>query len=238
MDINEFFKVDFWEMILRTTLSFIVLLILARLLGKKQMSQLTFFNYITGITIGSIAADIAGETKTPFFNGLISLIWWSALTALIGYIGMKSSKSRILIDDEPTIVIKEGKILENAMKSIRLNIDDLSMLLREQGVFSTQDVNYAILEPNGKLSILKKINEQTATKKDLNITSAPPSHIPTEVIADGKLLEDNLKRLNVSKGWINKRLKDQGIHSVEEVFYGEIQPDGSLYIDLKSDQIK
>ncbi len=99
MDINEFFKVDFWEMILRTTLSFIVLLILARLLGKKQMSQLTFFNYITGITIGSIAADIAGETETPFFNGLISLVWWSALTVLIGYIGMKSGKARVLIDD-------------------------------------------------------------------------------------------------------------------------------------------
>ncbi len=134
--------------------------------------------------------------------------------------------------------MKEGKILESAMKSVRLNIDDLSMMLREQGVFSTQDVNYAVLEPNGELSILKKVNQQEATKKDLNIVGVSPSHIPTEVIVDGKILEDNIDKLNVSKEWIDKRLKDQGIHSVEEVFYGEIQPDGSLYIDLKSDQIK
>lgn len=150
MNIDEFSQIDFWEIILRTSLTFIILLVLARFLGKKQLSQLTFFHYITGITVGSIAADIAGESETPFFNGIISLIWWSSLTIFVGYIGLISRKARILIDDEPTIIIKEGKILEHIMKSVRLNIDDLSMMLREQGIFSTQDVHYAVLEPDGK----------------------------------------------------------------------------------------
>jgi len=235
MNIDEFFKVNFWEMILRTTLSFAVLLLLARLLGKKQLSQLTFFNYITGITIGSIAADIAGETETPFTNGLISLIWWSFLTGLVGYIGIKSSKARIVLDGEPTIVIKEGKILEKAMQSIRLNIDDLSMMLREQGVFSTQDVDYAVLEPNGKLSILKKVKQQPATKQDLKVSTPIPKYFPSEIISDGKFISKNLEELNLTKESILQQLQKQGIHSVEEVFYAEIQNDGSLYIDLKKD---
>lgn len=95
---DDFMKVSFWEMTLRSITSFFVLLLFARLLGKKQLSQLTFFNYVTGITIGSIAADISAESETPFFNGFISLVWWFILTILIGYIGLKSSKARILFD--------------------------------------------------------------------------------------------------------------------------------------------
>lgn len=152
---DEILQVDFWEMILRSTVSFFVLLALARILGKKQLSHLTFFNYVTGITIGSIAADIAGESESHFFNGLIGLIWWSILTILVGYIGLKSSTARILFDGQPTIVIKVGKILKEALQGTRLNLDDLSMMLRERDIFSIQDVHNAILEPNGKLSVLK-----------------------------------------------------------------------------------
>ncbi|MEW4241197.1 DUF421 domain-containing protein [Priestia megaterium] len=235
MNIDEFSQIDFWEIILRTSLTFIILLVLARFLGKKQLSQLTFFHYITGITVGSIAADIAGESETPFFNGIISLIWWSSLTIFVGYIGLISRKARILIDDEPTIIIKEGKILEHIMKSVRLNIDDLSMMLREQGIFSTQDVHYAVLEPDGKLSILKKADQQNATKKDLHIHSLSHHHIPTEVISDGKILNENLHELNITKEWLMKRLKEKDIHSIEEIFYAEVQPNGCIYIDLKND---
>ncbi|WP_379969582.1 YetF domain-containing protein [Ectobacillus sp. sgz5001026] len=238
MNIDEFYQLDFWEIILRSTISFIVLLVLARLLGKKQLSQLTFFNYITGITIGSIAANIAGENETSFLNGLTSIIWWSFLTFVMEYIGIKSSKARIILDDEPTIVMKEGKILEKALKSVRLNIDDFSMMLREQGVFSSKDVSYAVLEPDGKLSILKKVENQLVTKKDLQVPTTIPKYLPTEIISDGEIVHKNLKELDVTKEWVLQQLKKQGIHSIEEVFYAEIQTDGSLYIDLKRDKIK
>jgi uncharacterized membrane protein YcaP (DUF421 family) len=237
MNISEFFKVDFVEITLRTTFSFIALFTLARILGKKQLSHLTFFNYITGITIGSITADIAAEIETPFFNGLLSIIVWSLLSMLVGYIGIKSSKARIILDDEPTIVIKEGKILEKTMHKLRLNIDDLSMLLRQQGIFSTLDVHYAILEPDGKLSILKKAEQQPATKQDLHVPNTPPTYLPSEIISDGKFVEKNFQELNITKDEILQKLHAQGIHSIEEIFYAEIQADGSLYVDFKRDNL-
>ncbi|MFS0604060.1 DUF421 domain-containing protein [Peribacillus frigoritolerans] len=229
--------IDFFEMILRATASFIVLLILTRLLGRKQLSQLTFFNYITGITIGSIAADIGGESETPFFNGLTSLVWWSFLTFLVSYLGLKSSKVRVTIDGEPIIVIKEGKIFEEKLKKLRLNMDDLSMLLREQNVFSVQDVANATFEPNGKLSIMLKPENQPVTKKDQNVLTVKPMYIPMELVVDGKVVEKNLKESGVSKEWLKNQLKNFKVN-MQDVFYVELQKDGSLYIDKRGDDVK
>lgn len=229
--------IDFFEMILRATASFIVLLILTRLLGRKQLSQLTFFNYITGITIGSIAADIGGESETPFFNGLTSLVWWSFLTFLVGYLGLKSSKVRVIIDGEPIIVIKEGKIFEEELIKLRLNMDDLSMLLREQNVFSVQDVANATFEPNGKLSIMLKPENQPVTKKDQNVLTVKPMYIPMELVVDGKVVEKNLKESGISKEWLKNQLENFKVN-MKDVFYVELQKDGSLYIDKRGDDVK
>lgn len=123
------------------------------------------------------------------------------------------------------MVIKNGKIVEEALKSTKINLDDLSMLLRSKDIFSITEVDYAILESNGELSILKK-QENQKTQNRL--------YMPIEIIIDGNLIYRNLKELNIDKTWIYKELKNQGINSIEEVLYGEIQEDGSLYIDKKS----
>lgn len=123
------------------------------------------------------------------------------------------------------MVIKNGKIVEEALKSTKINLDDLSMLLRSKDIFSITEVDYAILESNGELSILKK-QENQKTQNRL--------YMPIEIIIDGNLVYRNLKELNIDKTWIYKELKNQGINSIEEVLYGEIQEDGSLYIDKKS----
>src|SRR5690606_8479864 len=161
---------------------------LARFMGKKQISQLTFFHYVTGITIGSIAANIAGESETPFLNGMIAMVMWAVLTIIANFLTFKSHKVRILLDDQPTIVIKNGKIVEKALKKMRLYFNELNMMLREQSIFEMKDVHYAILETNGMLSVLLKPNEEAATKKDLKISSPLPKYIPTEVITDGQVL--------------------------------------------------
>lgn len=232
---EEFFKVDFWEMIMRTTFAFLVLLILARIMGKKQIAQLTFFHYVTGITIGSIAADIAGESRTPFLNGIIAMIWWAVLTLLMSYIAFKSKKARIILDDQPTIVVYEGKIIEASLKKLRLHLNDLNMMLREQSIFSIKDVHYAILETNGQLSVLKKAGQEAATKKDVNASAPVPKYIPTEVIAEGKITDKNLTELNLTEEWLYEQLKKQGIGNAEHIFYAEVQTDGSLHVDMKSE---
>ena len=216
---DEFLEVDFWEMIMRTTFAFIVLLILARIMGKKQISQLTFFHYVTGITIGSIAADIAGESETPFLNGIISMIWWAVLTLLMSYIAFKSKKARIILDDQPTIVVFEGKIVEASLKKLRLHLNDLSMMLREQSIFSIKDVHYAILETNGKLSVLKKAGLEAATKKDVNASAQVPKYIPTEVIAEGKITNRNLKELNLDGRMVVRTIEKAGYWKSQNMFF-------------------
>ena len=235
MGIDELLDIHLWETLFRTTISFIVLLILARLMGKKQISQLTFFHYVTGITIGSIAAEIAAQQETPFVDGIIAMIWWAMLTLLMSYIALKSKRARVILDDQPTIVIYEGKIIEEAMKKSRLHLNDLNMMLREQSIFSIKDVQYALLETNGNLSVMKKAGQEPATKKDVNAPAPEPKYLPSEIISDGKIVKKNLTELNLTEEWVYEQLKKQGIGKVEQVFYAEIQTDGSLHIDVRSD---
>lgn len=227
---------DFLEMILRATGAFIVLLIMTRLMGRKQLSQLTFFNYITGIALGTIAASMASETNVNYLNGLTSLIWWSFLTILVGYIGLKSSKARVIMDGQPAVVIKQGKVLENELGKLRLDMDDLTMLLREQKIFSIKDVENAVFESNGKLSIMLKEEKKPVTKQDQNIFTVKPKYIPMELIVDGKIVEKNLKEAGVSLDWITNQLSSQNLN-LEEVFYVELQKDGTLYVDKRSDNL-
>jgi uncharacterized membrane protein YcaP (DUF421 family) len=230
----EFFKFDVLEMIYRTTGAFVALLILARLLGKKQLSQLTFFHYITGIAFGSIAAEIAGQTDVKFMEGLTALIWWALLTMLASYISLKSSNLRIVLDDQPAIVIKEGAIMENAMKKEKLHVNDLMMMLREQSIFTLQDVHYAILETNGQLSVMKKITQQGATKQDVKASTTAPKYLPTELISDGKVMEKNLTELSLTEEWLMQELRKKGVESADQVFIAQVQDDGTLFVELKN----
>ncbi|MGN7386993.1 YetF domain-containing protein [Sporosarcina sp. SAFN-015] len=231
-------SMHFWEMVSRTTFAFITLMILARLMGKKQISQLTFFHYVTGITIGSIAADIAAQSETPFLNGAVGLIWWALLTVFVNYLTMKSKKARKLFDDSPTIVIHRGKISEQGMKKARLTLNDLNMMLREQSIFTVTDVNYAILETNGQLSVMKKASQEAATRKDVKAPGQEPKYIPTEIISDGNLIKENLTELNLTEEWVYEQLKKNGIGKVEQVYYAEITGDGSLHIDMRTEDKK
>lgn len=228
---------SFWEMIVRATVTFIVLHFLARVLGKEQLGQLTFFNYITGITIGSIAGEIVSHDNTHFLNAITSLVWWSVLTLLVSYITLKSRKAKNLLDDIPKIIIKDGKILGNELKSARLPIVDLNMLLRMQGIFSVQDVQFAVLETNGQLSVFKKVAQQNATKQDVKAKIDVPKYMPFTIIAEGKIVTENFPGQNFTEEWLDNELKKHGVNSIEQVFYAEIQSDGSVYMDLRDDNL-
>jgi uncharacterized membrane protein YcaP (DUF421 family) len=220
---------------IRTLLGFFVLFLLTRVLGKKQLSQMTFFTYITGIALGNIAGDMVVHRDIKLIDGVTGLILWAALTFTLEFISLKSSKARVFLDGEPTIVIKNGKILEKAMASNKLNMDDLSMLLRTKNVFSVSDVDYAVLEPNGDLSVLKKVELEPVTKKDAQIAAIPRRYLPTELIVDGKIVKNNLRELNLSEEWLNQQLLLQGVHKLDDVFFAELQSDGTVYIDKKTD---
>ncbi|CAH0347458.1 DUF421 domain-containing protein [Bacillus sp. CECT 9360] len=218
---------------LRTLIGFFLLLILTRILGKKQISQLTFFTYITGIALGSIAGDMVVHRDIKIIDGVTGLTLWAVLTLIMEYVSLKSAKARVLLDGEPSIIIKKGKIVEKAMSANKLNMDDLTMLLRLKDVFSVAEVDYAILEPNGQLSVLKKEEHVPTIRKDFNIQTTPRLYLPTELVVDGKAIPRNLAELNKSEAWLIDQLQIKGIDSMDEILYAELQSDGTIHIDKK-----
>lgn len=216
---------------IRSVTAFILLLVMTRIMGKKQLSQLTFFDYCVGITIGSVAATMSVDQNVKMANGFISLIIWGLFPIILAYLGMKSRKFIDITDGRPAIVIKNGQVLEKSMKQNQLAIDELMMLLREKSVFKIEDVEMAVLETNGELSILKKAAQQAVTPEVLGI-QVKEEEAPTLLIADGTLLEKNIAMLSYSKQWVLDEIKKQGASDIKDVFIAQIDDSGKLYLDL------
>jgi uncharacterized membrane protein YcaP (DUF421 family) len=230
---------SFSDISLRLISSFIVLLLLTRIMGRKEIGQLTFFNFVSAIAIGSIASSLAVIENLSIANGIYALTGWALLTIIVGFIDIKSKKTRLIVEGQPVIVIKEGKVMENELRKLRLDMNALNALLRKKNVFSIEEVDYAILETDGKLSVMKIDDKQPLTKKDMNVRKVKTNlyPIPTEIISDGKFNEKNLSKLKIDESWVLKQLHEANIQSVSEVFYAEIQKDGTLYIDKRNDDV-
>lgn len=226
------------EQIFRLSLAFVVLFILTRIMGRKEISQMTFFNFVSSIAIGSIAANLAVNANLSVRNGVIALVGWTAFTLLLAYVDIKFREMRKITTGEPIVVMKDGKIMENSLRATQLDIDALKTLLRQKNIFHMKDVEYAIFETSGKLSVMKYEHKQPVTKEDLHVlTKVKMYPAATQVISDGVIDVDNLSRLHVDENWLAQQLQKAGISTISEVFYAEVQPDGSLYIDKKNDDM-
>ncbi len=223
--------------VVRSIIAFFTLLIFAKILGKQQISQLTFFDYVLGITIGSIASELTIDLTSRAWPHWIGLLCWATLGFLMEYITMKWRYAAKYINGEPTIVIMNGKIMESALRKMKFPISDIMELLRNKNVFDLSEVDFAIIESNGQLSVLKKPEYEPVTAKDLKITKKP-SGISTELIYDGILIEENLKQIKKDKKWLDKQLKSHGVKDISEVFIATLNPAGSFYVDLYKDHIK
>lgn len=227
------------ELIVRISLGFIVLFILARIMGRKEISQMTFFNFVSAIAIGSIAANLAVNQNLSIQNGVFALAGWTAFTLVMDLIDIKSKKARKVTTGDPITVIKEGKIVERALKKSRLDIDALKTMLRQKNIFSLADVDYAIFETNGNLSVMPKEPKQPLTKSDMNKVNPSKKMVPlpTEVITDGMVLTNNLTKLKLDQAWLDQQLQQAGIKSASDVFYAEVQQDGTLFTDNRDNLI-
>ncbi|RII34879.1 DUF421 domain-containing protein [Clostridium chromiireducens] len=222
--------------LVRSIIAFFSLLIFAKILGKQQISQLTFFDYALGITIGSIAATLTTDLSSRAWPHFVGLLTWCLLGYLMEYVTEKWRYAAKYIEGEPTIVIMNGKIMENALKKMKYTAADLMGLLRVKDVFDLSQVDFAIIEPNGQLSVLRKPEYEPLTPKDMSILKAP-SGISTELIYDGILINENLKQLNKTEKWLMAQLKMHEIKDVSEVFIATLTPSGSLYIDKYDDHM-
>ena len=223
--------------LVRAIIGFFSLLIFARILGKEQISQLTFFDYILGITIGSIASELTVDLSSRAWPHWVGLITWASLAYLMEIISLKWRYAAKYIEGEPAIVIMNGRIMEDVLRKMKIRISDIMVLLRNKGVFDLNEVDYVIMEPNGQISVLKKSEHLPLTPKDMNI-SVSPTGISTELIYDGEIVEENLKEMNKDTKWLMKELKKRGIKDVSEVFLATLNDAGSLYVDKYKDNIK
>lgn len=223
--------------LVRSIIGFFSLLIFAKVLGKQQISQLTFFDYVLGITIGSISGSLTTDLSSRAWPHWVGLITWATLGYLMEVISIRWRYAAKYLEGEPTIVIMNGKIMEDALKKMKYTVAEVLGLLRGKDIFNLNEVAYAILEPNGDISVLKKPEYLPLTPKDMNIT-VKPSGISTEMIYDGIVIEENLRQLNKDKKWLLEQLKIHGIKDPSEVFLLTLDPGGNLYIDKYKDHMK
>lgn len=223
--------------IVRSFISFAFLMVMTRIMGKKQLSQLTFFDYCVGITIGSIAAAMAIDQNIKISNGIVGLIILGIFSVFLSYGGLKSIKFRHLTDGTPSIVIEQGKILEKNLKKSKMSTDELMLFLREKGIFKVSDVEMAVVETNGQLSVMKKSDQQPLTPHQLGL-AVKEEHGPAIVITDGQLLRKSLSALGYSTKWLLNEIIKQGATGYNDVFLAQIDSSGNVYVDLYNDQIE
>ena len=204
------------KVLLTSLLSVGALFAVAKIMGHKQMSQLDFFDYISGITIGSIAAELATELEEPL-KPLIAIAVYGAAAVLLSKITSLFPKTRKYINGTPTILMNNGKLYRENLKKAKLDLSEFMVMCRQQGYFNLSDIQTAVFEFNGKLSILPVSKKRPANPEDLNLSPAP-EFIHTEVIMDGRILDENLKRMGLDDKWLLKQLNAQGYKKAEEVF--------------------
>lgn len=223
--------------VVRGIIAFFTLLIFARILGKQQISELTFFDYIVGITIGGLASKLTTDLTTSAWSHWVGLVVWTSLSFILQKITLKWKKAAEYINGKPTIVIMDGKILEDSLKNVRYTLSDVLEELRDKDIFDLREVAFAVLERNGKLSVLKKSHFLPATRQDLNIQPIASS-MDKQLIYDGIIIDENLNSINKTRKWLNEQLKKRGINNPSDVFMASFNPNKELYIDLYKDHLK
>lgn len=206
---------EFVQVILTSLLSVVALFLITKILGHKQVAQLDFFDYVNGITIGSIGAELATELESPE-KPLIALAVYGLSSLTLSVLARKLPRTRKFINGSPTILLNEGKLYRKNLKKAKLDLSEFLLLCREQGYFDLAEIHTAVFEHNGKLSVLPAAASRPATPSDLKIP-VKAAHVGTELIMDGRVMGDNLSRAGKDPAWLQSRLALQGYQSAREI---------------------
>ena len=226
---------EWLHIIVRAILFLAILFFITKLIGKKQISELSFFEYVSGITIGSIAGEVIMGLEDNMFYGILGVLIFGLATFAVDILSLKSKKFRDIFEGKGTVLIEDGKILEENLKKEKYTIDDLSALLRKKNVFKTADVEFAVLEPKGDLSVFLKRENQPLTPKDLKLPVANEKVTQT-IIMDGKILDDSLSAAGQTREWLNTELEKLGV-LLENVFMAQVDSYGEITVDVYDDKL-
>ena len=224
---------DILKIILLSIFSEIILFILSKLMGNKEMSQLSMFDYIIGITIGSIAAEMATSLENNFMEPLIAMSVYALIAVAISIISYKSIKFRRLIYGNSLILLDNGELYKKNFKTAKLDINEFLEQCRTNGYFNLNDIQTAILESNGKISFLPKSAKRPVTPEDMNLTSQI-STVLTNVIIDGHVIQENLEHSGHDLIWLNNELGKQNISDISSVLLAMCDNNNNLSVYMEN----
>lgn len=229
---------DILHVIFLSVGSVVTLFILTKIMGYRQMSELSMFDYINGITIGSIAAEMATELEADFMNPIIAMVVYTIFSVALSYISTKSYKARQFIAGKPIILINDGEIYEKNLKKAKIDMSELLVQCRINGYFDISKIKTAVLEDNGKISFLPQSTDRPITPGDLGI-SPKAEYLVANLIIDGVVMEDNLRHCGKDMKWLNTMLNAHGIKRTEDVLLATCDIDNTFHVFQKnSDEMK
>lgn len=218
---------DILKVVVLSVVSEIVLFVLTKLMGNKEMSQLSMFDYIIGITIGSIAAEMATALESDYMQPLVAMIVYAIIAIVISLVCTKSLKARRFIYGNSLILMDKGKLYRKNFKTAKLDLNEFLVQCRVNGYFNLSDVKTAILESNGKISFLPKSENRPTTPSDFNMAPSPAT-INVNLILDGRILYENLKNSGHDEMWLQKQLVSQGFEKPEQIFLATLDNQNHL----------
>ncbi|MBQ3380103.1 MAG: DUF421 domain-containing protein [Clostridia bacterium] len=221
--------------LVRTIILYILIIAALRLTGKRQLGELQPSELVLSIMISDLACVPMANTGIPLLGGVIPMVTIVSMEIILSFIILKSNRARRVITGQPSIIISKGVVNQREMERLRINIDDLMEELRQKNVVSIEEVNYAILETTGKLSVFSRNDLNPVQKSDVDIKVEKFASIPVPIIADGELDEGNLKKLGLDHGWISKTLKEHGIKNKKGVLYMTVDENKKVFI-IKRDR--
>lgn len=231
------FFLDFGEYTLRAFISVCLLFIMAKIIGPRQIAQMTFYDYALGISTGSIAAATAVDTRIPLWGAAVGLFVYALVSIAMAFWGSKSIRARRFFTGKPEILLYKGRFLEKNLKRNHLDMNDITSLSRVNGYFDVNDLEYIIIEPNGALSFLPKSEKAPLTPKDVQRFPADAT-LTANVIIDGKIMEKHLKSIGKTPHWVKDQLATQNIHNERDVLLAIADMDGKFRAYLKDGKEK
>lgn len=209
-------EIDIFLLIVKTMISIVILFGITKMIGRKQISQLNIFDFIIGITMGNIAAEIAVNKEVKLLYGIIAMLIYAFFSVLVSYLTNKSIKARRFFTGVPIVVIENGKLIEESLKKIKFDVNDLLEESRVNGYFDLSEIEYAIMEANGRLSFLPKSKYEPLTPNDMKIKTTYKG-LCSNLLIDGKIMTNNLKNIGKDENWLLSRLEKQGYQDLTSI---------------------
>lgn len=223
------------QWMLRAAVMFWWLLLMTKLMGQRELGHLSAFDFIVAFTVGGTAAGVLNNTRNGLLGAIAAIGTLTALDIAVSYLGLKNAKIRRILEDEPLVLVQNGRLIEDMMRKARYNLDDLLMELRQNNIANLHDVEFAILESNGKLSVIPKSQARPLQPRDLQIPTNYEG-MPTVLIEDGNIIEDNLRNTNLDRTWLLDQLQQQNIANPGSVLLALLDTSGKLFISKKHEK--